>query len=310
MLARCRVSNKVGHKTSEEVLYKPRSLEGMILAHDTCTCVLWWHLLVTPERCAVLCVRASQSLLLKWSCPPHDGGSPITGYKVEMRSNRAADNAAASVSLQQMMALPEEFVNIYSGPEMCVQVTDLVPGTAYEYRAAALNSQGAGKWSDTGMTSTLPAAPMAPAAPAVTAATSSSLMVSWTQPQMDHGSPVTSYTVNMARLGPVSSSSSGSSTTSSVHSSTPVMGNGAMENGHAEQHGKAIASGRVGLWPGRSCMHVQCDGLFPSCTCCLCTQHVRSHQTACMAPFVHCCFPTHAHLVIPSIATVICRRWG
>lgn len=190
-----------------------------------------------------------QSLLLKWGAPAHDGGSPVIGYKVEMRCSPAANSAAASVSPQHILAIPENFVGIYSGPDMCVQVTDLLPGTAYEYRAAALNGQGAGPWSEIGTTLTLPAAPSAPAAPQLTSSSSSSLAVSWTRPY-DHGSPVTSFTVNIAKLGNVGGSSGSSSTASSVVNSGCVVPNGVLEaNGHGDQHGK--------LW---FCVHLACIG--------------------------------------------------
>jgi hypothetical protein len=80
-----------------------------------------------------------------------------------------------------------------------VQVTDLAPGTSYEYRVMAVNGQGGSPWSPIGSATTLPSVPAAPAAPAVSACSSHSLHLSWREPH-SQGAPVTSYTVNMARL--------------------------------------------------------------------------------------------------------------
>jgi hypothetical protein len=96
---------------------------------------------------------------------------------------------------------------MYSGTDTCVQVTDLLPGTTYEFRLQAHNSHGASEWSDIGAATTLPSAPMPPEAPAVTSVAAHSVHVSWSEPY-GQGSPVTGYSVNVARLGPSSSGSS------------------------------------------------------------------------------------------------------
>jgi hypothetical protein len=80
-----------------------------------------------------------------------------------------------------------------------VQVTDLMPGTTYQFRVMAINGQGGSPWSSVGSATTLPSVPLPPAAPAVSACSSHSLHLSWREPY-GQGSPVTSYTVNMARL--------------------------------------------------------------------------------------------------------------
>jgi hypothetical protein len=182
----------------------------------------------------LLCIFA-QSLLLRWSVPQHDGGSAVAGYKVEMRCSPDASSSTAAIGPQHSLAIPEHFLNIYSGPDVCVQVTDLLPGTAYEYRAAALNSHGAGPWSEIGTATTLPAAPLPPPAPQLAACTSSSLTISWVEPY-GQGSPVSSYTLNMARLGPVGGSSSGANGV--VH----ALANGTAADGsghhHADVHGE------------------------------------------------------------------------
>jgi titin len=180
-----------------------------------------------------------QSLLLRWSAPQHDGGSQVTGYKVEMRCSPDASSSTASLGPQHSLAIPEHFLNIYAGPDVCVQVTDLLPGTAYEYRAAALNSHGAGPWSEIGTATTLPAAPLPPPAPQLAACSSSSLTVTWVEPY-GQGSPVSSYTLNMARLGPAGGSSSGSSGANGV---VHALANGTADASgqhHTDSHGKRV----------------------------------------------------------------------
>lgn len=181
---------------------------------------------------------AATSLLLRWAAPQHDGGSQVTGYKVEMRCSPDASSSTAAIGPQHSLAIPEHFLNIYAGPDMCVQVTDLLPGTAYEYRAAALNSHGAGPWSVIGTATTLPAAPLPPPAPQLAACSSSSLSVTWVEPY-GQGSPVSSYTLNMARLGPVGGSGSGANGV--VH----AMANGTADGSgqqHPDSHDDAASS--------------------------------------------------------------------
>eukprot|EP00879_Flechtneria_rotunda_P003440 GHRR01003669.1.p1 GENE.GHRR01003669.1~~GHRR01003669.1.p1 ORF type:complete len:1144 (+),score=472.39 GHRR01003669.1:203-3634(+) len=203
---------------------------------------------------------AATSLLLSWTPPAHDGGSPITGYKVEMRCSPGTSSSTVGISPHHSLAIPEHFLGIYSGADTCVQVTDLLPGTTYEFRAAALNSQGAGGWSHTGTATTLPAAPLPPPIPQLLAATSSSLSVGWVEPY-GQGSPVTSYTLNMARLGQVGSSSSSStsssaSTISRVGSSNgfaigTALPNGVADNAqHVELHDDAASSTSSGTAAG------------------------------------------------------------
>jgi hypothetical protein len=143
-----------------------------------------------------------QSLLLKWQPPSFDGGAPVASYRVEMRcspQHANGDGKGNGVGPHQSLALTPHFLTIYSGAESCVQVTDLLPGTTYDFRVAAVNGQGGSGWSPVGSATTQPSAPMPPEAPAVITCSSTSLQLSWREPY-GQGAPVTAYTVNMARL--------------------------------------------------------------------------------------------------------------
>ncbi|KAI8476074.1 MAG: fibronectin type III [Monoraphidium minutum] len=170
----------------------------------------------------------STSLLLKWLPPGHDGGSPLTGYRVEMRCSPSQAYGVldeSGVSPQHSLALTPHYLTIYSGPECCVQVTDLMPGTTYEFRVMAINGMGGSLWSPAGDATTRPSVPLPPPPPSVSACSSHSLHLSWREPY-GQGAPVTGYTVNMARAAPAA----------------PARG-AANGHGHAAGHASSVSAG-------------------------------------------------------------------
>lgn len=57
-----------------------------------------------------------QSLLLRWQPPSHDGGSPVTSYRVEMRCSPLHANGGvdeSSMGPHQSLALTPHFLQIY-----------------------------------------------------------------------------------------------------------------------------------------------------------------------------------------------------
>lgn len=133
----------------------------------------------------------------------------------------------------------EVFRGEYKGSP--VPVLHLLPGTQYDFRAAACNDYGSSTHSEVGSAWTLPAEPLPPPAPLLVSAAGSSLTVSWQEPY-GQGSAVTKYKLSYACLGPVTSSSAAAAGSSRGHSrssssAAPVSANGHLESGHASANG-------------------------------------------------------------------------
>ncbi|KAK7945499.1 hypothetical protein WMY93_001227 [Mugilogobius chulae] len=75
-------------------------------------------------------VKSNQSVSLSWFTPLHDGGSPILGYRVEMR----LVDSVLWMPCHKEPVCNTEFV-----------VENLMPGSAYRFRMAAINRAGTGE---------------------------------------------------------------------------------------------------------------------------------------------------------------------
>ncbi|XP_026168655.1 obscurin isoform X4 [Mastacembelus armatus] len=82
-----------------------------------------------PEDPEVLS-KTKQSVTLSWFTPLHDGGSPILGYRVEMR----LVDSALWLPCHSEPVCNTEFV-----------VENLAPGNSYRFRVAAINRAGTGE---------------------------------------------------------------------------------------------------------------------------------------------------------------------
>ncbi|KAI3379405.1 hypothetical protein SNEBB_010472 [Seison nebaliae] len=89
-----------------------------------------------PESCGVpTCNEHTEDTIsLTWEKPVRDGGSPITGYVVEKKKKGDRDWQKASHG--------EILDNHYT-------VKNLQDGTDYDFRVAAVNKAGTGKWKET-----------------------------------------------------------------------------------------------------------------------------------------------------------------
>lgn len=83
-----------------------------------------------PPEDPELVSKAKNSVTLSWFTPLHDGGSPILGYRVEMRQV----DSALWLPCHTEPVCNTEFI-----------VGNLIPGMGYCFRVAAINRAGIGE---------------------------------------------------------------------------------------------------------------------------------------------------------------------
>ncbi|WP_458115220.1 peroxidase family protein [Arthrobacter sp. D2-10] len=119
---------------------------------------------------------------LSWTAPAANGGTAVTGYKVQVL---AGDALIQTVSL--------------TGSATTTDITGLANGTAYTFRVLATNALGDGALSPASAAVSPRSVPGVPVLGGVTAANGSAT-VSWTAPVSDGGSAITGYAVQV--VGP------------------------------------------------------------------------------------------------------------
>ena len=123
----------------------------------------------------------SGNLEVSWTAP-NDGGSAITGYKIQWKSGT------------QQWSTSRQNTDTAS-PNL---ITGLTNGTAYTVRVLATNAIGDSAWSQA-KTATPATKPAQPSAPTVSVPTTGNdgqrLSVTWTAPTNDGGSAITGYDV-------------------------------------------------------------------------------------------------------------------
>ena len=127
---------------------------------------------------------------LSWTAPGDNGGSAITGYRIEVSpngtsswTNRVADTGTTATTYSH---------------------TGLDAGTTRHYRVSAINSVGTGAASSTDNATTDDAAPTEPGAPTSLTATASGTItidLSWTAPGDNGGSAITGYRIEVSPNG-------------------------------------------------------------------------------------------------------------
>ena len=135
----------------------------------------------SPTGLAAVAVSPTQVNLF-WTAPASDGGSVITGYKIEYKSG----------SFYSTLVENTGTVTTYSH-------TGLTTGTAYTYKISAINSLGTSTASsDVSITPTSDSAAIAPGAPTgltATAVSPTKIDLSWTAPANNGGYPITGYKI-------------------------------------------------------------------------------------------------------------------
>ena len=121
---------------------------------------------------------------LSWSPPADDGGSPVTGYRIEFSADGGTDWEDLS---HNTGSVATSFVH-----------AGLAPGTTRHYRVSAINVAGTGPRSNVDHATTDATVPGAPTDLDAMANGSSRIDLSWTAPTYDGGSPVTGYRIEVS----------------------------------------------------------------------------------------------------------------
>ena len=175
-----------------------------------------------PEApgCPAAAARAQDSLAVRWAAPPHDGGTPVTAYRLECRAVGPVEPPRPSSAGPPAPEEPVSYNVVYEGPELQAEVPGLAPGVRYQFRVAAANKQGASPWSAAGEVETKPGTPLPPDAPAILyGAAPRSLQLRWVPPY-GRGAPVDSYIVQLRLVDAAAAA------TASAGSAAPKAANG------------------------------------------------------------------------------------
>ncbi|HXU96305.1 MAG TPA: fibronectin type III domain-containing protein, partial [Candidatus Nitrosotalea sp.] len=142
----------------------------------------------SPTGLATSIVSSSQ-INLSWTAPANNGGSAITGYKIE-RSTDGGSTWSAIVSNTGSTG------TTYSN-------TGLATNTTYTYRVSAINAIGTSSASNTASatTNTVATVPQPPTSLTSTAISSSQINLSWTAPANNGGSAITGYKIERSTDG-------------------------------------------------------------------------------------------------------------
>ena len=153
----------------------------------------------------------SSRINLSWSAPISNGGSRITGYKIEVSSNggrtwsvRVSDTRSSSTTYAHR---------------------GLESGTTWHYRVSAINSEGPGEPSNVASATTDIGAPRAPTSLSAVSSGESQIRLSWAPPSDDGGARIVGYRIDVSTTGgsswTVLSGNTGSISTSYTHRNLP-----------------------------------------------------------------------------------------
>jgi hypothetical protein len=128
-------------------------------------------------------VVSSSQINLSWVAPANNGGSVITGYKIERSANAGTTWGTVSANT--------------SSVSITYSDTGLAASTSYMYRVSAINSVGTSSASNTtsATTTAVATAPQAPTGLGTTAISSSQINLSWTASN-NGGSAITGYKID------------------------------------------------------------------------------------------------------------------
>ncbi|MDE2753898.1 MAG: fibronectin type III domain-containing protein, partial [Gemmatimonadota bacterium] len=128
-------------------------------------------------------VGGRNAILLRWTRPTSDGGSQITGYRIEESPNGVSGWTALET-------------NTGSAATTYTR-TGLLPATTRHYRVAAINAEGTGGFSNVASATTNAGTPTAPQSLRARADGPRSITLSWDVPLRDNGSTITGYAIQV-----------------------------------------------------------------------------------------------------------------
>ena len=140
-----------------------------------------------PNRLRAVAVGQTQ-IDLDWVVPL-DGGSPITGYRIEV----SADAGASWVVLEA------DTGDTGTGYSRRYSHTGLEPESTRHYRVAAINELGPGAWSNVAWATTDPALTPGPVLDLSALADGQNIInLDWREPEYDGGRPVRGYRIEVS----------------------------------------------------------------------------------------------------------------
>lgn len=138
----------------------------------------YYEISSAPQNLNAVAFSADQ-IDLSWEAPDDDGGSPITGYKIE----RSLDGMDWDIIVADTGNDDTTYSDI-----------GLDHTTLYYYRVAAINSAGFGEYASATET-TFATTPTAPQNLTAVTQSSTEILLDWDTPADDGGSPITGYKI-------------------------------------------------------------------------------------------------------------------
>ncbi|WP_353951237.1 peroxidase family protein [Knoellia sp. S7-12] len=137
---------------------------------------------------SVTATAGNASATVNWAAPTFTGGSPITQYRIQVRSGGVVLRTVVGIAATARTAV----------------VTGLTNGTAYDFRVAAVNAAGVGTLSTPSSVvtpATVPGAPVIGTAVSGVVGGAITATANWAAPAANGGSVITGYRVFALRLG-------------------------------------------------------------------------------------------------------------